>query len=94
MESQSVVLTIAVYMAFFSLGVAFLSTLYRLFKGPDITDRLIVLDLSASTLIVLVIMIIITTGETVYLNVALIAALVMFMGNIAFARYLKKSLRK
>ncbi len=94
MESQSVVLTIAVYMAFFSLGVAFLSTLYRLFKGPDITDRLIVLDLSASTLIGLVIMIIITTGETVYLNVALIAALVMFMGNIAFARYLKKSLRK
>lgn len=94
MESQSVFLNIAVYVAFFSLGVAFLAALFRLIKGPDITDRLIVLDLSASSLIGLVIMVIIITGETVYLNVALITALVMFMGNIAFARYLKKTLKR
>ncbi|HOI31322.1 MAG TPA: monovalent cation/H+ antiporter complex subunit F, partial [Bacteroidales bacterium] len=62
--------------------------------GPEITDRLIVIDLSASSLIGLIIMLIIVSGETVYLNVALITALVMFMGNIAFARYLRKTLKK
>ncbi|MBG0782330.1 MAG: pH regulation protein F [Bacteroidales bacterium] len=94
MESQSVFLNISVYVAFISLGLAFLAALFRLIKGPDITDRLIVLDLTASSLIGLVIMVIITSGETVYLNVALITALVMFMGNIAFARYLKKTLKR
>jgi multisubunit Na+/H+ antiporter MnhF subunit len=94
MESQSVFLNISVYVAFISLGVAFLAAIFRLIKGPDITDRLIVLDLTASSLIGLVIMVIITSGETVYLNVALITALVMFMGNIAFARYLKKTLKR
>jgi len=94
MESQSVFLNISVYVAFISLGLAFLAALFRLIKGPDITDRLIVLDLTASSLIGLVIMVIIISGETVYLNVALITALVMFMGNIAFARYLKKTLKR
>lgn len=94
MEIQSQFLIISIYIAFASLAVAFLSAIFRLFKGPDITDRLIVIDLSASSLIGFIIMVIIVSGETVYLNVALITALVMFMGNIAFARYLKKTLKQ
>ncbi|MGE4541207.1 MAG: monovalent cation/H+ antiporter complex subunit F [Bacteroidales bacterium] len=94
MEIQSQFLIIAIYIAFASLAVAFLAAIFRLFKGPDITDRLIVIDLSASSLIGFIIMVIIVSGETVYLNVALITALVMFMGNIAFARYLKKTLKQ
>jgi multicomponent Na+:H+ antiporter subunit F len=94
MAIQSLVLEIAIYIAFASLAMAFLATLFRLYKGPEITDRLIVIDLSASSLIGLIIMLIIVSGETVYLNVALITALVMFMGNIAFARYLRKTLKK
>lgn len=94
MEDQSFFLSLAIDIAFFSLAVAFLAAVYRLFKGPDITDRLIVLDLTASSLIGVIILVIIKSGETVYLNVALITALVMFMGNIAFARYLRKTLRK
>ncbi|MDA3942395.1 MAG: monovalent cation/H+ antiporter complex subunit F [Bacteroidetes bacterium] len=81
----------AITFSFFSITVAFLAVLYRLIKGPEITDRLIVLDLAASSLIGLVLLVIIFSGKSVYLNVALITGLIIFMGNIAFARYLKKT---
>jgi multisubunit Na+/H+ antiporter MnhF subunit len=34
------------------------------------------------------------TGQTVFLNVAVIIALLVFMGNIAFAKYLKRRIEK
>lgn len=93
MDMTNSFLVFALYFAFSSIAVAFLAALFRLLKGPDITDRLIVLDLTASSLIGLVLLLIVFSGQTVYLNVALIIGLVIFMGNIAFARYLKKTIK-
>jgi multicomponent Na+:H+ antiporter subunit F len=92
-ESNNGLLSFAVWTAYFSIGFTFLVVLFRLIRGPEITDRLIVLDLSASAFMALVIVLIISTGQTVFLNVALAVALVMFMGNIAFAGYLRKTLK-
>ena len=94
MDMTNDFLVFALYFSFISISVAFLAALFRLLKGPDITDRLIVLDLTASSLIGLVLLLIVFSGQTVYLNVALIIGLVIFMGNIAFARYLKKTIKK
>jgi len=92
MDETYSLLTFAYQFAFFSLSVAFLTVIYRLVVGPGIVDRLVAFDFVASALIGFVLVYIIYTGETVYLNIALITGLILFMGNIAFANYLKKTL--
>ncbi len=80
----------ALHFAFVCLSLAYFAALYRLLKGPTIPDRIIVVDLVASATIGIILTFIILTGKTIYINVALIIALIVFMGNVAFAKYLKK----
>jgi multicomponent Na+:H+ antiporter subunit F len=52
------------------------------------------MDLVASLVIGLIITYIMLTGKPVYLNVAVVIALLVFMGNIAFAKYLKRRIEQ
>jgi multicomponent Na+:H+ antiporter subunit F len=88
------VLTIAIYISFFSLTVSLFLGLYRLLIGPTLPDRIVVMDLVASLSIGLIITYILSTGQTVFLNVAVAIALLVFMGNIAFAKYLYRRIKK
>ena len=84
------VLNFAVYFSFFCLTVSLFAGLYRLMMGPSLPDRIVVMDLVASLVIGLIATYIMLTGQTVYLNVAVVIALLVFMGNIACAKYLYK----
>ena len=84
------VLSFAVYFSFFCLTVSLFAGLYRLLTGPSLPDRIVVMDLIASLVIGLIATYIMLTGQTVYLNVAVVIALLVFMGNIAFAKYLHR----
>jgi len=84
------VLSFAVYFSFFCLTVSLFAGLYRLLTGPSLPDRIVVMDLIASLVIGLIAAYIMLTGQTVFLNVAVVIALLVFMGNIAFAKYLHK----
>ncbi|TVR42998.1 MAG: pH regulation protein F [Bacteroidia bacterium] len=84
------ILNFAVYFSFACLTVSLFAGLYRLLAGPSLPDRIVVMDLVASLVIGLIITYIMLTGQPVYLNVAVIIALLVFMGNIAFAKYLKR----
>ncbi len=84
------VLSFAVYFSFFCLTVSLFAGLYRLLMGPSLPDRIVVMDLVASLVIGLIATYIMLTGKTVYLNVAVVIALLVFMGTIAFAKYLYK----
>jgi multicomponent Na+:H+ antiporter subunit F len=55
---------------------------------------MIVLDLIASLSIGLILTYIMATGQTIYLNVAVAIALLVFMGNIAFAKFLIRRIKK
>jgi multicomponent Na+:H+ antiporter subunit F len=88
------VLTVAIYISFFSLTVSLFMGLYRLLIGPTLPDRIVVMDLVASLSIGLIITYILSTGQTVFLNVAVAIALLVFMGNIAFAKYLYRRIKK
>lgn len=88
------ILTIAVYISFACLTISLFACLYRLLIGPSLPDRMAVMDLIASLVIGLILTYIMQTGQTVYLNVAVVIALLVFMGNIAFAKYLKKRIEK
>jgi multicomponent Na+:H+ antiporter subunit F len=72
------------------LSVAMLLALYRLAKGPSLPDRIVALDLIASLSIGFAVVFAIYTGQERYLDIAVIVALVIFIGTVAYATYLKK----
>ncbi len=88
------VLNFAVYFSFACLTIALFAGLYRLLTGPSLPDRIVVMDLIASLVIGLIATYIMLSGQTVYLNVAVVIALLVFMGTIAFAKYLDKMLKR
>lgn len=72
------------------LAVAMLLALYRLAIGPTLPDRIVALDLIASLSIGFTIVFAIYTRQVRYLDIAAIVALVIFIGTVAYATYLKK----
>ncbi|MBW6489861.1 MAG: hypothetical protein K0B15_01585 [Lentimicrobium sp.] len=72
------------------LSAAMLLALYRLAKGPSLPDRIVALDLIASLSIGFTVVFAIYTGQVRYLDIAAIVALVIFIGTVAYATYLKK----
>jgi multicomponent Na+:H+ antiporter subunit F len=89
-ETSEIVL-FAIHFGLVSLSVACMAALYRLVKGPTIPDRIIVIDLVASITIGITLLVVLLTGKPVFINIAMVIALIVFMGNVAFARYLKRS---
>lgn len=72
------------------LTAAMMLALYRLAKGPTLPDRIVALDLIASLTIGFTIVFAIYTQQVRYLDIAAIVALVIFIGTVAYATYLKK----
>ncbi|MCB0165968.1 MAG: cation:proton antiporter [Anaerolineae bacterium] len=72
------------------LMVAVFLTLIRLIKGPTLSDRVVALDLMSTLGIGVIAAYAIAYNEPIFLDVALIVALVSFLGTIAFAYYVEK----
>jgi multicomponent Na+:H+ antiporter subunit F len=72
------------------LSVALLLAFIRLARGPTLPDRVVALDLisilTAGTTAVYAI----AAKQPVFLDVALVLALISFLGTVAFARYLER----
>lgn len=90
MTDYSVLPDWASFAALTMLSAAMLLALYRLAKGPGLPDRIVALDLIASLSIGFTIVFAIYTGQVRYLDIAAIVALVIFIGTVAYATYLKK----
>ena len=69
-----------------SLGLGF----FRLVQGPTLPDRVVALELIASLTVGLIVAYTFFSGQTAFLDVALVLALTAFLTAIAFARYLEK----
>ncbi|GAB4547507.1 MAG: cation:proton antiporter [Phycisphaerales bacterium] len=74
--------------ALFAFGIG--ASLYRLIVGPSLPDRVVALDLLGFLVVGLVCLIAIATDVQSLLSVALIAALILFLGTAAFAIYLQR----
>jgi multicomponent Na+:H+ antiporter subunit F len=72
------------------LAVAMLPAFVRLARGPDLTDRVVALDLI--TMIAMAISALYATAydAPVFLDVAILMALITFVGTIAFAHYIER----
>ena len=76
----------------FILTLSMALVVYCLIRGPKNADRIIGLDLLSVLVVALVALLSVFTGEAVFLDVAIAYALVAFLGTVAFARYLERSI--
>ena len=70
-------------------GSAFLLALFRFVKGPSPADRVVAFDVMTIVAITGIVLTALLEGRGVYLDVALIYALLSFLGVIVVARYLE-----
>jgi multicomponent Na+:H+ antiporter subunit F len=82
------------YVIFPILVISAILVLIRLFKGPQVVDRVIALDLIITIGIALITVYSIQSEESLLLDVAMIFALIAFLGTIAFSFYLDKQIKK
>jgi len=73
------------------LAFAGAGTLVRLLRGPSVPDRVIALDLLATICLAVVAVYGAVTAQPAFLDVALVIALLSFLGTAAFARYVERS---
>ena len=70
-------------------GAAFLLALGRFVKGPTAADRVIAFDVLTIISITFIVLSALLEGRGIYLDVAIVYALLSFLGVIAVARYLE-----
>lgn len=73
------------------LGLALGLALLRVIRGPSTPDRVLALDLLGSIGIGTIGVIAVVSGSSLFLDVALVIALLSFLGTVAFARYLERT---
>ena len=81
---------ILIYAATALTGIAILFALYRFLKGPTPADRVVAFDTLTLMTVALIVIIALAEGRGIYLDVAVIYALLSFLGVIAVARYLER----
>ena len=62
--------------------------LYRIANGPTAADRMVAIDILGTVVVGFVAIIIAITGKAYLLDIALVWALVSFVGTLALAKYL------
>jgi multicomponent Na+:H+ antiporter subunit F len=69
------------------VGVAVLLAFLRLVRGPDLANRIVAVDLLSVLGVGIAGAASVAGNDAVYLDVALVLALIAFVGTVAFARY-------
>ena len=70
-------------------GIAFLFALTRFVIGPTRLDRVVAFDVLTIVSITFIVLVALLEKRGIYLDVALVYALLSFLGVIAIARYLE-----
>lgn len=73
------------------LSVALVLAFIRLVRGPSLPDRVVALDLMTVLVLGIIAAYGIGAGQPVFLDVAIVLALVSFVATIAFAAYVERS---
>ena len=79
-----------VYLAIVSVGA--ILAVYRMFRGPDVTNRVVALDVFTTISIALFVFFAMVFDRYIYIDVALVYGILSFVGVIVIARYLEKGM--
>jgi multicomponent Na+:H+ antiporter subunit F len=83
-------LSTAAAIALVMLSVALLLAFIRLARGPSLPDRVIALDLISVLAAAIAATYAIAAAQAVFLDVAIVLALISFVGTVAFARFIER----
>jgi multicomponent Na+:H+ antiporter subunit F len=72
------------------LTAAMFLALLRVMLGPSLPDRVVGLDLMATLAMGFIAIYAVITGQTIFFDVALVLALIAFLGTVAFAYFIEK----
>lgn len=75
------------------LGCGIVLAFLRLAIGPDLPDRVVALDLIATLIICITAAYAIAMDRPAYLDAAVVLALIVFLGTVAFAYYLRRRIQ-
>ncbi len=73
------------------LALAMMFAFVRLLRGPSLPDRVVAIDLLTALGIGTIATYAIATEQTALLDVAIVQALVSFLGTVAFAYYIERT---
>lgn len=83
--------TSAVALTMLALGAVW--TFIRLVRGPTLPDRVISIDLIGILIVCVLVIVAGDSGEQAFLDVAMVIALISFVGTVAYASYLERGRR-
>ncbi|HOB73044.1 MAG TPA: cation:proton antiporter [Phycisphaerae bacterium] len=72
------------------LGVSLVMAFARLVRGPNLVDRVVAVDLIGTLSIGIAGVYAVATHQAVFLDVAVILAMLLFLGTIAFAYFIER----
>jgi multicomponent K+:H+ antiporter subunit F len=81
-------LNVAVLLAMVLLGVALLLNAWRLYRGPDATDRILALDTLYINAAAAIVLYGVYIGRAEFFEAALLIALLGFVSTMALAKFL------
>ncbi|KPU63962.1 cation:proton antiporter [Thermococcus argininiproducens] len=74
------------------IGIAVILSMYRFFRGPTTADRIVAVDIMTTLTTGLMVLFALYYRRAIFLDVALVYAVLAFVGVIAFARYMEGGL--
>ena len=72
------------------INIALLLAFIRLVRGPSLPDRVVALDMMTSLVIGDITVYAISSNQPVYLDMALVLAIIGFLSTVAFAYFIEK----
>lgn len=84
------ILDLALSVAIVAVTLAMALCAWRLFKGPDTTDRILALDTLSMNAIALIVLLGIRWHTALLFEAALMVAMLGFASTVALARYLSR----
>ncbi len=88
------ILETAVNVAFLLVILGVIFAFVRLIKGPSLPDRIVALDMMTVLIVSFCGLYAIRSGDTAFVDVAIVLALVGFLATVALARYVERRSRR
>ena len=78
---------VLVHAALVMVAVALFIVLVRVVQGPTLPDRVVAVDLIGTSSVCLMAVATAASGQSAFLDAAVVIALLGFLGTVAYARY-------
>lgn len=90
MNVQPGIIEYAALIAFGIIVIAMLIVFWRMVLGPSLPDRLLALDFFATLVMGMILTLVFFSKKTLYLDIAVFIALIVFLGTVAVSKFLKR----